>query len=42
VASTSQEQHLVIKREEAIDIKHEPLTSDAENNSLDLVSFNAD
>jgi hypothetical protein len=39
VASTSQEQHLGIKMEESIDIKHEPLTHDDEYNSLALVSF---
>jgi hypothetical protein len=41
VASTSQDQHLVIKREESINIKQEPLTSDVENSSLDTVSFHA-
>jgi hypothetical protein len=39
VASTSQEQHMGIKREEVIDIKHEPITSDDKDHCLDLVSF---
>lgn len=39
VASTSQEQHLLIKKEESIDIKNEPLTNDEEDGSLCLVSF---
>jgi hypothetical protein len=39
VASTSREQHILPKMEESIDIKHEPLTSDAENCSLNVVSL---
>jgi hypothetical protein len=42
VASTSQEQHLMIKMEESIDIKHEPLVGDDEYISLALVSFHPD
>jgi hypothetical protein len=38
LASTSREQHMVMKREESIDIKDEPLTSDEEDCSPDLVS----
>jgi hypothetical protein len=39
VASTSGEQHMVIKREGSIDIKYEPLTSEDENYSLNMVSL---
>jgi hypothetical protein len=39
VASTSREQHMAIKREESIDIKHEHIASDDEDDCLDLVSF---
>jgi hypothetical protein len=39
VTSTSREQQMVIKMEESIDIKHEPLTSDVEDCSLNVVSL---
>jgi hypothetical protein len=39
VASTSREQHMAIEREESIDINNEPLTSQDENCSLNLVSL---
>jgi hypothetical protein len=39
VASTSQEQHMDIKREESIDIKHERISSDDDDHCLDLVSL---
>jgi hypothetical protein len=40
VSSTSQEQHLVIKTEESIDIKHEPLIIDDDDDvSLHLVGL---
>jgi hypothetical protein len=39
VASTSREQRPVMKREESIDIKDEPLKSDEEDCSLHLVSY---
>jgi hypothetical protein len=38
VASTSRERHMVMKREDSIDIKDERLTSDEEDCSPDLVS----
>jgi hypothetical protein len=38
-ASISQEQLLRIKKEEYIDIKHEPLAAEEANFSLDLVSL---
>jgi hypothetical protein len=38
VASTSQEKHMEIEKEESIDIKHERIDSDDENHCLDLVS----
>jgi hypothetical protein len=39
VASTSWKQHLVIKREESIDIKRELLPTVDDNLGMDLVSF---
>jgi hypothetical protein len=39
VASTSREQHISIKMEESNDIKCEPLISDDEDCSLNVVSF---
>jgi hypothetical protein len=39
VASTSRDQHLVIKREESIDIKDEPLTCDEDDCSMHWVSY---
>jgi hypothetical protein len=39
VASTSWEQHIVVKREESIDIKHEPLLSKDDSLSLHQVRF---
>jgi hypothetical protein len=38
-ASTSGEHLLAIKKHEAIDIKHEPLTTEEANVSLNLVSI---
>jgi hypothetical protein len=38
-ASTSQEQHLLIKAEKSIDIKHEPPSCKGKNCSLILVSL---
>jgi hypothetical protein len=38
-ASVSGEQLLVIKKQESIDLKHEPLSTEEATNSLNLVSL---